>query len=383
MTPMRLTGWSVVGMAVAVLALPAAAAAEDAEVALTGPAAQSLRASGVGVGASAPAALRGQRLALPTAALAVDGDSATVRLRGAIRLRAGRRGVALTDLRVTVGPRSSLSAEVDGRRRTIATIDAGPNRRAVGTQSTYITRSPLTITPSTLRLLRRSLDKPRLRGGRLGTVDLETTATPTAPPASNIPGAPPPPTVTGPPTPGGPSIAKRPTGAVSITTGTVSWAPRTSWLGYLASGGPGSGPTATDGAAWQAATSSFTLPVSGGWYDPARQTAVVKTTGSTRFVFPNHAIDIAFANWTYDLASAAPKAVATITAANGDGRPTVGSRPPLGLLKPTTPPTISPDAKTITWTAIPMTLSAEGVPIYRAYLYGSDQGTITITATTG
>lgn len=370
--------------AVAILAVPAAAAAaaKDTTIALDGPAARSLSDSGVRLSVTPPATLKGGRLSLPIVAAVANGATATVDHRGAMRLRAGRRDVTLRAVRVSVGARSSLSAAVNGSWRTVATIAANSNRRSVSTDGAYITQASLTLTRSTVRLLRRLLDKPGLAGGRLGTIDLETTGTPTGPP-SDIPGAPPAPTVTGPPTPGGATLAKRPAGAVSITGGTVSWAPRPSWLGYLASGGPGSGAIGAAGATWQPDSASFTLPVNGGWWDPAKQNAVINTTGATRFVFPGHAIDIGFANWTYDLASSTPKAIATITAANSDGRSSLGTRAPVGLLKPAGPPAVGADGKTVAWTTIPMTLSAEGVPIYRAYLYDSDQGAVTITATTG
>jgi hypothetical protein len=418
---------------VATGAAASTAAAQDTRIVLGGPAAQSLAAQGVTVAAGKPAVVRRGRLTLPVASVRIvggagfarvgDGGSpvrgslgpagaggraaaigggsslgrgsralagaaaaasvrAVVAHGGTLRLRAGGRTVVLSSLRVTVGSRSTLSAVVDGRRRTVATIVAGPNLRDVEPTGTYVTEAPLSLAGPAVRLLRVALHRPGLRGGRLGTIDVQasTSATPKAD-APDLPGAPAAPTVTGPPTPGGATLATRPASAITITGGTVAWAPRASWLGYLQGGGAGAGATAQDGATFDG--TSYTLRIHDGWFDPASGAAVVSTTGTTRFSYRSHSIDMAFSDWAYDLTGATPKAVAKVVAANGSAK-LVGAREPVALVKRgATRPVVDADAHTVTWTAIPLTLSAEGVALYRAYLYDSDQGAIAVTATTG
>ncbi len=360
-----------------VLAAAPAAGAQDTVIVLKGPGARALADQGVRVGAVAPARKRARRITLPLGETTISGATATVRQRGALRLRAGRRSVVLRDLTVTVGRRSTVSARVGGRTRTVAAIDAPAARRSVQPTGTYVTEAPLRLTASTVRLLRRELRRPGLRGGRLGTIDLEAATTP-APSGTEIPGAPDVVTVTGPPTPGGGTVAARPAGAVSITGGTVHWSPRQSWLGYLESGDEPAGavPPAT------LADGTYAFPVTGGWYDPATGATVVDTAGGTVFRYPTRFLDMRFANWTWDLASPTPKAVATVERATGVKPGVVGSRQPILLLKPgATRPTV--EGSTLTWASVPATLSAEGVPVFRAYLYDTDQGSLTISATLG
>jgi hypothetical protein len=324
----------------------------------------------------------GKRIVLPTTAVSIPAGAtqAVVDHAGTITLRYDGRRVVLSELQVTVGTRSSLSAVVGGTRRTIATIAAGRNLRDVEATGTYVTEAPFSLTSSTVKLLRSALEAPEIQGGRLGTIDLQASTTPTTS-TTDIPGAPSVPTITGPPTPGGATLSPRPASAVAITGGTVTWAPRASWLGYLQGGGAGAGATGQDGATFDGA--AYALPIRSGWYDAATGTASVTTAGTTRFVYPGHAIDMAFSGWTYELAGSTPKAVAKVTAANGDAK-AVGTTQPVELIKSAgARPTVSPNGRTVSWSPIPLTLSAEGVPLYRAYLYDSDQGSVAITATLG
>jgi hypothetical protein len=343
--------------------------AQDTKIVLRGPAAR-----GVSVVAGAPATASGRRVSLPTAGVAIAGSTATVDHRGTLTLRAGKRSVKLTALRVTVGRRSVLSARLGGVRRTVARIAAPPTRRAVDAAGTYVTEAPLMLTAA----ISRRLGVPR---GRLGTIDLEASATP-APSGTDIPGAPSAPTVTGPPTPGGSTTAPRPVAAVSITGGAVRWSPRLSWLNYLASSGEADGVSAQAPATYDASALTFSFPITGGWFDAATGAAVIETSGASDFRWVEHALDLSFADWTFDLASTTPKAVVTVQRASGAAKKTIGSRQPIGLVKPGG---IAPEVSgsTITWSGVPLTLAAEGVALYRAYLYDSDQGRFTISATLG
>jgi hypothetical protein len=350
------------------LALVATASAQDTIIQLGGPAARAHI-----VEAAKPASAQGGRVELPLGRVTIAGSTATVEQGGSLTLRAGRRSLKLTALRVTVGRHSKLTARVGGARRTVATIAAPAARRAVGAAGTYVTEAPLRITAA---IARRLAVKP----GRLGTIDLEAVAVPQT--ASDIPGAPPTKTVTGPPTPGGATVATRPAGATTISGGTVRWSPRTSWLNYLASSGdPGSVGVGAP-ATYDANALTYTFPITGGWFDAATRGAVVDTAGASDFRWTGHALDVSFADWTFDLAGATPKAVITVKRASGAAKQAVGSRQPVGLIRLNgVTPTVS--GSTVTWADVPLRISAEGVPLYRGYLYDADQGTFTISATLG
>ena len=360
------------------LVLAAPADAQDTRIVLGGPAAKGLSAAGVTVTAKRPATVSRGRVILPPTAVAITGATATVDHAGALTLRAGRRSVTLRTLRVTIGARSSLSAQVGGTRRTIATIAAPAPRRAVDSAGTYLTEAPLVLTGAIVRLLRAELKRPALRAGRLGRIDLEASAAPAG--GDDLPGAPTAPTVTGPPTPGGATTSTRPASAVTITGGTVRWAPRASWVGYLASSGEADSAAAQAPAVWDAAAQAYTLPISGGWFDAATGGALVATAGATDFRWTSHSLDLSFADWTFDLAAPTPKAVVTAQRAAVKG--VVGTRQPIGLVRLNgVAPTVS--GSTVTWSDVPMSLAAEGVTLYRAYLYDSDEGRLTISATLG
>jgi hypothetical protein len=350
------------------LLLAAPAGAQDTTIDLGGPAARALT-----VVAEKPASAAHGRVMLAPTRVTIKGSTATVDHGGALTLRAGRRALRLTALRVTVGRHSSLTARVAGRRRTVATIAASPARRAVDAAGTYVTEAPLRLTKAFARRL-------GVKPGRLGTIDLEAAATPSS--GNDIPGAPAAPTVTGPPTPGGQTAAASPAAAVAITGGTVRWAPRVSWLNYLASSGEADSVSAQAPATYDGATLTYALPITGGWFDASTGRAVIDTTGGSAFRWAGHALDLAFADWTFDLASATPKAIVTVQRASGAPKRTIGSRQPVGLVKlDGVTPTVA--GSTVTWTDVPMTLAAEGVALYRAYLYDSDQGKVTISATLG
>jgi Htaa protein len=352
---------------------PAAAAAQDTKLVLSGPAGQALRAAGVRIVAVAPAAASPKRIALPVESATIDGGKATVVHRGGLRLSAHGRIVELGSLTVRVGTASKLTARIAGGGRLTMPIDARRTRRTVAPDGTSITQSPIRLTKAAARLLRVRLGVKALTAGRLGTIDLDADATATV----QIPGAPATPTVTGPPTPGGATISTRPATAVAIAGGTATWSPRASWLGYVSAGEGASGQA---GATF--ATGTFTIPISGGWFDPPSGQAVVTTTGNTRFQFSTHGIDLVLADWTYDLAAPTPKAVAAVERSSADSGVRAGTRVPIALIKSAgIAPIVSPT--TVTWTDVPLTLTSEGVPLYMAYLYDSDQGRLSISATLG
>ena len=341
----------------------AAAAAIGAPPASAAPTKLDLRAPGLDVRATAPAkVLRGDRVTLPVKAVRIAGSTAAVTHRGSLRLGAAK----LRRIRVRVGSRSRLTAVVDGRRRTVFTVAAPARRRTVDAEGTSITQAPLRLTARVARIA-------GIRAGRVGRIDLDADATPTGPPLSD--GEPPPVAASGPPTEGGPRLSPRPAGARAIVGGTALWSPRPSWLGYLAQG---DGASAESGAAL--ADGTYALPVHGGWFDPTTGTGVVETTGTARFSYPAHGIDIAVGRWSFDLART-PKAVVTVERTAKAEAKLVGKRVPVALARPS--PGTFDGVSTATWADVPLTLSSEGTMVYRAYLYGSDQGRVTITARLG
>ncbi len=120
------------------------------------------------------ATLRGSRLSLPVRGVAVRGGTATITHRGAWTVRAGKRSVRLTDVRLTVGSRSRLTARIGARRYTVATLFAPASVRRVTAVGAALDRAPATLTAAAARQLRTRLKLRRTPKGRLGTISVAT-----------------------------------------------------------------------------------------------------------------------------------------------------------------------------------------------------------------
>lgn len=359
---------------------PASAAAaptsNQATIALGGPAWKRLRTLGVRVEAVKPARRSGSRFVLPVANLSPLGsDSAAVSHRGALKLRSGRRTLTLRGFETVAGPRAELSAKAGGRRVVLFRVPAKSGRRTLDatTGAVAVSGARLQLTPAGGQLLRQRLKLSTRVTGTFGTLRLAADTTVTGMPGFA--------SVDGPPTPGGAQLSARPATAVDVVGGTVRWSPRPSWLGYLAQGG---GATGAAGASF--ADGAFALPIASGWYDRASGHAVVQTSGTTRFQYLDHQIDVALADWAFDL-GATPKATTTVATALHavilSGPSIVGTRQPLFFLGDRPAAVERADGRAVSWSDLPATLTNEGIALYLVYPYRSDQGRVSIDAELG
>lgn len=357
------------------IAEPAAAAkiTNQTVIAVKGKAARKALRAGVRFSPQRPAKGGARRWRLPVSSVMPLGNLIGVSHKGAIRLRAGKKRIRITGLHASIGRRSLLSGQLDRRQVDLFRIVAPARNRTIDYEagSVELRAARLVLLPKAAKLLRSRLGRRGIKPGAFGVAKVSADVTST--------GMPPLAKLDGPPTPGGAAMSARPAGAVDLVDGTVRWSPRLSWLDYLRQG---EGPSAEDGASFEA--NAYTLPVTGGWYDEATDQAVVETSGTTRFRFIGHFIDVALADWSFDLAST-PKGVSLVreamhSIALPEPNP-VGTRQPLMRLDgtPIPAPTVGGDGKTLTWRGLPATTSNEAVPIYLAYPYDSTQGSLDIT----
>lgn len=137
--------------------VPTRQAAQSTTVRLGGAAWSALRGAGVRVTATGPATVRsGHRVALPTALLDVRGRRATIDHDGGLRLRRGDRSLTLTAIQLRVGADPALTARVDGRRRTLATVGGRATVDAT-TGVVRLSRGTLRLTAAGAALLERTL----------------------------------------------------------------------------------------------------------------------------------------------------------------------------------------------------------------------------------
>jgi hypothetical protein len=315
-----------VALALPALAAPTPATAAPARATLTLGA--PLARAGVTVRALTPATAAGRRVSLPVTAMAAAG----VDLGGALRLRAGRRTVALTGLRLTTTPAPRLAARVDGgARRPLFALGRGAAPE-LSASRVRLVGAAVTLTAAGARALSRALGRP-LPTRRLGTLDLDT----------------------------GPGAAA----TVAVTGGELDWGYNASLRTTFAS----SFAPVLSGGAQQGADGSFRLPIASGAYDATAGTATFASPGGVRIGYQLRPADASGAHgiWVtlWNVSVRLDGASGTIAAASDSG---YHGAPPLAAAVRTiatlrltdVAPQLGADRRTVTWTAVPATVAPGG-----------------------
>jgi hypothetical protein len=225
----------------------------------------------------------------------------------------------------------SLRGRVGGKPLTtlMTLLPSASSAPVAGAAGARIDGALLRLTRTGARLLTRVL-KPRrpLRATTVGTatVDAQTTAA----------------------------------GTRAITGGTVTWGYDTALRGVFQSAFP---PLMTGGVT-QGADGLFVLPVTGGTWDPATQTASIATGGSLRIgyqIAPSdasaHGIWVRLADTRIDLTAGGGRLSAASDSGYHDTPPVAPAVRTIATLAPGAPAT---DGATLTWTAIPAQIAPGG-----------------------
>jgi Tol biopolymer transport system component len=365
------------------------------------------------VRAVAPARQGRVAVELPVAALDLR-RPARVKLRGALRLKVGRLGVVLRNPRATVGTsRLALSARLGGKRRVFL-VTRRPARRPTvkrGDGELRLRRMPVALTRGGARALRAALGLEQLAPRSFGHVALNakflkpkrkaTSPVPSGPKPSG-PGAPVNPpagppadpdpyafcpitTGSGPGSPGGepaPPLASPTLAAPSpIGSGGLSWGFKASFRAYV-SNGNGNPPLSGLGGATIDPGGSFAFPVDGGQFEDGQTPrAVVNGEGEAVFCFPSHFFRIAMLNPTATIDGPQSRLTADIDSnlygtEYGPWRTDVAT-----LDSSAVEPQYSNDGQTVTWAAVPATLTADGAAAFGGlYTAGTALDPVTVTA---
>jgi len=333
----------------ALVAAPATAlgAAGATTLAFNGPAAETLRASGVHIAPLKPARGGSRQLVLPVAAGLAGAEATLLRHRGGITLRgADGAKLHLTKLSLILRPRPHLKAKADGKEIGLFKILRGGNRDidpAAGTASLSGLR--LKLTSAAARIVARQLS-PDLRPEQLrrkpfgalsarasGLLAGGTASTPGGTAGGGAAGA------SGCPLPGGAGpapedplpVATRPPSAVDVTAATIDWHVRESFIRYI---GTGEGTSVSAGASADppvqlpgtsaALAYGFHFPFDTGWHDaganpadPADDTAAIEFGGAVRFLYSGHEIDLTTADPEIEIAGADSRAIFSIGESGG------------------------------------------------------------------
>jgi hypothetical protein len=302
----------------------ATAARGTTTIDLDGGAVRALRAQGATITAGRPARIVRSQLRLPVRDGFV-GSTATINFDGSLTLRHGKRSLRIERLQARLGRSVRIAATVRGARLTLFTAGRRSSLdAAVGTAS--LRNAPLKMTRAAATVVKRALKLRRLPVGGVGraTVDAVVTATAKAPATSGQPGSPSAPPQSAPITDELPLLA-RPASAVDVTSATVTWHVRDSWVRYI-SAGSGSSPigSAIAGAAIPPEQHpcsdspgsapplvySYTLPFVRGWHDAASGRTALYSSGGVRFLFPAHGIDLEVNDLEIELNGSASRVIA-------------------------------------------------------------------------
>ena len=331
--PDRLRGLTataaIAAVAVVLFASPAWAASGATTLVLSGPAAKSLRESGVRIAAVKPAKGGPRRIVLPVRA-GLAGESTTVLTHaGAISLRYRGLSARLSKLRLVLGKRSRMSAKLGGSSVDVFAVPGGRNRSVDPLAGTVeLGGSRLKLTAAGARAIAAKLDHD-VRPGHLGGLTSRASglaeggkSQPAGGGAQQSSGCPL-------PSGAGPAPAEpvpeatRPPGAVDVTSATIDWHVRESFIRYIATGEGTSvsgGATADPPVLLEGASTplsyDFHFPFAKGWHDaganpadPADDTAAIYFGGAVRFLYSGHGIDLTTAAPEIEIAGGASRAI--------------------------------------------------------------------------
>lgn len=348
-----------------------------------------LKGQGVRWSASSPVkTLSGRsRVVLPVESGTVT-TTATLGLKGTVRLTKGSRKVTLTGLQVRLGTSSSVSGQVNGgKRRTIGRLTVPSSRvkldRTAATAETSNAR--LTLTASTAKLVRSRLKLRHVPSRGIAVLavtghvkDAPSPSSCTAAYCATGLGAEPP-------------VAKRPSGAVDVRSATLTWRPLDSWIRYVASGdgtavsgGATNGPREVLPGSSSSFVYSFGFPFKSGWYDAASGTAATTFRGKVAFRFKAHTIDMSAADPEIEINGSKSRVIFRMD--GKDGTSLGGTRGVLINLdlSKAEGKTVSADGKTHSYERIPGTIPANaGSNVFAGfYAPGEGFGSVTLSFTT-
>ncbi|HEX7293264.1 MAG TPA: HtaA domain-containing protein [Solirubrobacterales bacterium] len=323
---------AIAAVAVVLFASPALGASGATTLVLSGPAAKSLRDSGIRIAPVKPAKGGERRIVLPVRS-GLAGESTTVLTHtGAISLRYQGRSARLSKLRLVLGKRSRMSAKLDGSSVEVFTVPGGRKRSVdpiAGTVELGGSRLKLTVAGARAIAAKLSQD---VRPGYLGGI--ATRASGLAEGGSSQPGGGdaqqssscPLPSGAGPAPEDPPPVATPPSGALGVTSASIDWHVRESFIRYIAtgegtsvSGGATADPPVLLPGASAPLTYGFHFPFAKGWHDaganpadPADDTAAIYFGGAVRFLYSSHGIDLTTAEPEIEIAGGASRAIFSV-----------------------------------------------------------------------
>lgn len=296
-------------------AAPAVAAAPSGSASLVVKAGKwaLLKQRGVALEAVGASSNTGRRLRLQVGGGTIGVDNAQIDFAGALRLSAGegrsRRVIRLGGLRADLGSGSTLSAQFGKKRRILFDLAGGTLATDAVKGSAQLEGASLVWRRGARVALESRLNKSLPAGLGSFSLSVATVGGGSAPKVEPIANEPP--------------LLARPAGAVNVTSATLAWHVRDSWIRYV---NTQEAPQAMEGAGPQAPIPgeshpcpdskgtptlvySYDFPFANGWYDPANGSAALYYGGGVRFSYPSHGIDLTTRNPEIEIAGPASRAI--------------------------------------------------------------------------
>jgi hypothetical protein len=343
---------------------------------------RTLSGQGVKVLAGSPAQQAGSAVTLPIST--VESGATAVTSDGSLRFKRGKRGVVLSALRFDLAA-GTLSGRLGERDIAVFRLGA-PAQIDAAAGRALLSGGKLRLTAKAASVLKQRLGLKRglVRKG-VGVLWLSAQTTP------------------GNPAPVSPDKPKPTRVAYPVVSGQADWGVLASWRKYiLGNFPPGSAGTITtaDGA-----TEHGTLSEPSGYigfpdtgastfergFDGATDRLVLQTAGSVTFAKPMHCImEVELADLVVTL-DGASSSIALDSVYDIDSPPGCTDQPAVPSSDVTfasldlsgVTPVYSPDGKTVTWSAIPATLTAEGSAAFGLPQYEEGQALDPLTVTVG
>ena len=181
---------------------------------------------------------------------------------------------------------------------------------------------------------------------------------------------------------GEPPLFARPATAVTVSSVSLSWMPRDSWVRYVSSGiAANDGIVAGAGATGVASTSSpcpdrpsessaslnytINFPAKESWYDPLSGVAGVYGSGNVAFRWAGHGINLTAAEPEIEINGSASRAIFRFNGSGGTPYP--NQRVALETLETAGRPTLSGGGKTLTYNLMRGRLTENGEKVFAGF----------------
>lgn len=360
-----------------VMAVPAAAAGQGTAALILAQhdKGRTLSGQGVKILPGLPASQDARTLTLPISNVGPTAD-ASATADGSLSFKRSKRSISLSGIRFNLAA-ATLSGKLGDEEIAVFRLD-GPATADASSGKVALDGNKLRLTAEAATALKQKLGLKRaLRRDGIGMAWLAAKANPTH------------------------------TAAKAISSGSAEWGFLTSWRTYVlgqqgppmsigsitVEGGATANGNLTDAGAF------FGFPATSGSYEKglygAADELVLKTQGSVKFAKPFHCIvEIKLADLEVTIDGAGSSIVVGAYSYDIDKFNGMGCDDQPAVLAPGTKlatldasgvaPTYSADGKTVTWTAIPATLTAAGsAPFSPTYKEGQPLDPITVTANVG